>query len=128
MYRCTFTYDADHTPTIQNWRRVISSRSVFYFGGVFHGKFAEQYRILFDDGSRGTGIHKKDSSLLDFGLSLYEQQLTESWDEFVELVCYLPVMEAGAQNFTVHITSQTKSVIESPGDTVTVPFRGREEG
>ena len=103
------------------------SRGVFSLGGVLKAKFAEQYTVMVD-GLRCTGLMRKGAPKLDFGLDLYEQVVAETREEDLDLQCYLPILEAGAHNFTVRVKHYTESVIQSPGDTHTLPFRGRDEG
>jgi len=125
--RCHFQYNADNTPYIEHWRKTVASSAVFSLSGTFHAKFAEQYTINVG-GLRCTGARKVGTPLLQFGLDLYEQVVAEDWDERTTIQCYLPALEAGWKNISVHVAHQTKSVIQSPGDTHTLPFRGRNEG
>ena len=104
------------------------SRGVFSLGGVLKAKFAEQYTVMLDGGLRCTGLMRKNAPKLDFGLDLYEQVVAETREEDLDLQCYLPILEAGAHNFTVRVKHYTESVIQSPGDTHTLPFRERNEG
>lgn len=66
-------------------------------------------------------------------LGRYEQTIAESWDDVQTVECYLPPLEAGWHNMTIHVAHITKSVIQSPSegnerDDHTKPLRGPEEG
>lgn len=125
---CTFTYNDDHTPYLTSWSKTMASRGLFRLGGVLKARFAEQYEIIFDGGHRCTGLMRRGSPRLQFGLDLYEQVVAEHREEELDLTCYLPVVEAGFKNFTVHVRHFTQGVIQSPGDTHSLPFRGMDNG
>ena len=113
---------------MKDWSQTAVSRGLFSLGGVLKAKFAEQYVVLFDGGLRCTGLMRKNAPKLAFGLDLYEQVVAETRDEELDLQCYLPILEAGRHNFTVQVKHYTESVIQSPGDTHTLPFRDHDEG
>jgi plastocyanin len=125
---CTFSFDAEHTPYVNDWSQTAVSRGIFSLGGVLKAKFAEQYTVMFDGGLRCTGLMRQNAPKLGFGLDLYEQVVAKTREEDLDLQCYLPILEAGRHNFTVQVKHYTESVIQSPGDTHTLPFRDHDEG
>lgn len=81
------------------------------------------------------GYLKLHECLMYFALTTrrYEQTISQSWDSLVEVQCYLPPLEAGWHNMSIHVAHFTKSVIQSPSegnvrDMHTQPLRGPTEG
>ena len=110
------------TPWIKRTAATASSRALLNFGGVLRGKFARQYEIEFGDDGRCEGLMRKGGVQLGFGLD-YEQEVAKTYDEDVDVTCYLPELEAGRYNYTVLVNHKSPGVIRGDkNDAGTKPF------